>query len=152
MKRAFFLSSAGLCLALACFAGPDTGFAPYDSGPVAGDGPAKKISINVTGVKTLRLLAAVENGHANCNIWAEPKLIAKDGTVTPLTSLKPNAVAVGWGQLLVNTNWQGHPLRIGSQTFTNGLRHSSARTKTGPTAVSASKSVAMYRPRLRTWR
>ena len=35
-----------------------------------------------------RLVAVMEKGPANCNIWAEPKLIAKDGSVAKLTDLK----------------------------------------------------------------
>ena len=96
-------------------------FEPFDSGPVRGDGPAQKISVNIAGVKTLCLLSAVEKGAANCNIWGEPRLIAKDGTVTPLTSLNPLAAHVGWGSLLLNTNWLGHPLCVGDKTFSNGF-------------------------------
>ncbi|MBM3860812.1 MAG: hypothetical protein FJ395_14330 [Verrucomicrobia bacterium] len=116
MKTILFFG--GLCAALMSAA---DGFQPFDSGPVRGDGPALKISVNVTGVKVLRLVATCEKSPANCNIWAEPRLIAKDGTVTPLTNLKPISVKVGWGQLLLNTNWQKNPLRIADQTFTNGF-------------------------------
>ncbi|MBM3892636.1 MAG: hypothetical protein FJ388_26255, partial [Verrucomicrobia bacterium] len=73
------------------------------------------------GLKQLRLVAIMEKGPANCNIWGEPKLIAKDGTVTRLTTLKPVSVSVGWGQLLVNTNWMGHPLIVGDRKFEFGF-------------------------------
>ena len=96
-------------------------FQPYDSGPVPGDGPAQKVTVDIAGVRVLRLLASCEKGVANCNIWGEPRLIAKDGTVTALTGLRPFAVSVGWGQLLVNTNWMGHPLRVGDRTFADGF-------------------------------
>jgi hypothetical protein len=96
-------------------------FRPYDSGPVPGDGPAREVCVDVTGVKVLRLLASCEKGTANCNIWGEPVLVARDGTVTPLTSLRPGSVRVGWGHLLVNSNWMGRPLRVGDRTFTNGF-------------------------------
>jgi len=96
-------------------------FEPYDSGPVRGDGPARKVSVNVAGVRVLRLLTSCEQGTANCNIWGEPRLVAQDGTVTPLTALTPISVRVGWGRLLLNTNWLGHPLCIGEQTFRDGF-------------------------------
>lgn len=96
-------------------------FQPYDSGPVPGDGPAQKVTVDIAGVRVLRLLASCEKGVANCNIWGEPRLIANDGTVTALTGLRPFAVSVGWGRLLVNTNWMGHPLRVGDRTFADGF-------------------------------
>ena len=99
----------------------DSLFKPFDSGPIDGRGPAKQVVVDVTGLEELRLVARCEKSPANCNIWGEPKLIAKDGTVTKLTSLKPTHVKVGWGQLLVDKNWQDHPLRVGDRTFQFGL-------------------------------
>ncbi len=96
-------------------------FRPYDSGTIAGDGPARHISLNVTGVKTLRLIAICEQGTANCNIWGEPRLIAKDGTETRLTVIKPVSVKQGWGSMLTDANWQNHPLQVGGQKFQYGI-------------------------------
>lgn len=96
-------------------------FKPFDSGPIDGNGPAKKVAVNIAGLKEIRLLATCVKGSANCNIWGEPKLIAKDGTVTQLTALKPASVKVGWGQLLLDKNWQNHPLRVGDQKFDFGF-------------------------------
>ena len=99
----------------------DSLFKPFDSGPIDGQGPAKQVVVDVTGLKELRLVTKCEKSPANCNIWGEPKLIAKDGTVTRLTTLKPTSVKVGWGQLLLDKNWQDHPLRVGDRTFEFGL-------------------------------
>jgi len=96
-------------------------FKPYDSGTIRGDGPAQHVSLSVAGVKVLRLEAICEQGTANCNIWGEPKLIAKDGSETRLTALKPAAVSVGWGQYLVDKNWESHPLQIGDRKFQYGI-------------------------------
>lgn len=96
-------------------------FQPYDSGPLDGRGPAQRVVVNVAGLQELRLLAFCEQHPANCNIWGEPKLFAKDGTVTRLTDLKPNRVSVGWGQLLVNKNWNDHPLVVGDRQFEFGF-------------------------------
>ncbi|MCY3019935.1 MAG: NPCBM/NEW2 domain-containing protein [Planctomycetota bacterium] len=102
--------------------GPASGvFKPYDSGLLRGDGPAQHVALNVSGVKVLCLMAFCEQGTANCNIWGEPKLIAKDGTETKLTSLKPASVRVGWGEYLVDKNWQSHQLQIGDRKFLYGI-------------------------------
>ncbi len=99
----------------------DSLFKPYDSGPLEGQGPAAHVVLDITGLQELRLTTKCEQSPANCNIWGEPILIAKDGSVTRLTALQPTSVNVGWGQLLVDKNWQDHPLRIGDQTFEFGL-------------------------------
>ena len=96
-------------------------FKPYDSGPLDGQGPAAQIVVDVTGLQELRLVTKCEKHPANCNIWGEPKLIAKDGSVTRLTTLKPTSIQVGWGQLCVDKNWQDHPLQVGDRTFEFGL-------------------------------
>ncbi|MGD0089732.1 MAG: NPCBM/NEW2 domain-containing protein, partial [Planctomycetota bacterium] len=96
-------------------------FKPYDSGTIRGDGPAQQVSLSVAGVKLLRLEASCEQGTANCNIWGEPRLIAKDGSETRLTSLKPLSTIVGWGEYLVDKNWQGHQLQIGERKFQYGI-------------------------------
>jgi hypothetical protein len=104
-------------------AGPvvDGVFKPYDSGVIPGDGPAVRVALSVAGVKTLRLLGIIEQGTGNCHIWGEPTLIAKDGTATKLTSLKPASVTVGWGSLLVDKNWQDRPLQVGERKLAFGL-------------------------------
>ena len=102
-------------------AASDSLFKPFDSGPLDGQGPAKQVVVDIAGLQELRLVAICERGPANCNIWGEPKLIAKDGTVTKLTDLKPASVSVGWGQLLVNKNWNDHPLIVGDRQFEFGF-------------------------------
>ena len=99
----------------------ETLFEPFDSGPVDGKGPAKHVVVRVADLKELRLVAICERHPANCNIWGEPKLFAKDGTVTKLTDLKPTSVTVGWGKLLVDKNWQNHPLIVGDRKFEFGF-------------------------------
>ncbi len=96
-------------------------FHPYDSGSLRGDGPAQRVSVDVTGLKVLRLVATREQGQANCNIWGEPELVARDGTRTKLTSLKPLSAVVGWSQPMLDKNWQNHPLRVGDRTFKFGF-------------------------------
>lgn len=96
-------------------------FQPFDTGPLDGTGPARQLAVNIAGLQKLRLVTICEEGVANCNIWGEPKLIASDGSVTRLTDLKPTRVHVGWGQLLVDKNWQDHPLMVGDRQFEFGF-------------------------------
>jgi len=98
-----------------------TAFKPWNSGPVAGDGPGKQVSVSVAGLQTMRLVATLDGGGGNCHIWGDARLIAKDGKETRLSALKPIAVTVGWGQLLRDKNWQNHTLQIGGKKFQHGI-------------------------------
>jgi hypothetical protein len=96
-------------------------FLPFDSGPLDGKGPARAVVVPIAGLREMRLVAVCERHPANCNIWGEPTLFAKDGTVTRLTDLKPTQVRVGWGQMLLDKNWQDHPLVVGDRQFAFGF-------------------------------
>jgi hypothetical protein len=91
------------------------------SGPVRGDGPGEKISASVAGWPWLRLVSTLEEGGGNCHIWGDARLIDKQGNAIWLGSLRPETVSVGWGQLLVDKNWQNNPLRIGDKKFAHGV-------------------------------
>ncbi len=94
---------------------------PFSTAVLPGDGPGQAVSVNVSGWKAMRLVTTIKEGVGNCHIWGEARLIAKDGTETPLSKLTPSVVTVGWGQLLVDKNWQKNPLRIGDKEFKNGI-------------------------------
>ena len=94
---------------------------PFSTESLSGDGPGQQISVNVAGWPFMRLVTILEQGGGNCHIWGDARLIAKDGSVTWLGSLKPTSINVGWGELLVDTNWQKHPLRIGTREFKHGI-------------------------------
>ncbi len=96
-------------------------FQPVDSGLLAGTDAAQKIVVDVTGLHQLRLVTICEKSPGNCNIWGEPRLIAPDGSVTKLTELQPSSIKVGWGQMLVDKNWQDHPLIVGDRQFEFGV-------------------------------
>ncbi|HPD13805.1 MAG TPA: NPCBM/NEW2 domain-containing protein [Planctomycetota bacterium] len=96
-------------------------FTPWDSGSVAGDGPGAQVSVNVAGLRVMRLVATLEHGGGNCHIWGDARLIDKAGKETRLSTLKPLAVTVGWGQLLRDKNWENHPLQIGERKFQHGI-------------------------------
>jgi hypothetical protein len=98
-----------------------SGVEPFVSDSLAGTGPGQQVSMKVAGCQWLHLASVVENGGGNCHIWGDARLIAADGTVTWLGDLKPASLSVGWGELLVDKNWQNHPLRIGQRQFEHGL-------------------------------
>ena len=91
------------------------GFRPFISGAVAGNGPGQAMSVDVRGVKVLRLQTS-HTGGGNIQVWGEARLIAADGSVMRLSSLGPLSARVGWGQLHTDRNWQNNPLRIGDKT------------------------------------
>jgi hypothetical protein len=94
---------------------------PFITDAVSGTGPGQQVTVNVSGRKWLRLMGILEQGGGNCHIWGEARLIAKDGSETRLSSLKPVSISVGWGELLRDKNWQNHPLKIGSKEFKHGI-------------------------------
>jgi len=94
---------------------------PFNSDLIYGDGPGQKVSVDVTGWQRMRLVSTLEQGGGNCHIWGDAVLIDTDGIETRLSSLKPIAVFVGWGQLLADRNWQDEPLKIGSRRFKHGI-------------------------------
>ncbi|MFI5380938.1 MAG: NPCBM/NEW2 domain-containing protein [Tepidisphaerales bacterium] len=100
---------------------PTATFKPFVSELVTADKPMQQVSVNVAGVDKLRLVGICEKDRANCHIWGEAKLIAKDGKEVRLADLKPLVVRVGWGEYLVNENWQQHKLKIGDRTFAHGI-------------------------------
>ncbi|HUT00865.1 MAG TPA: NPCBM/NEW2 domain-containing protein [Phycisphaerae bacterium] len=96
-------------------------FRPYRSGSVRGDAPARKISVDLGSADVMSLAATILEGSGNLQIWGDPTLVAADGTRTPLTSLRPVSVKVGWGQMHVNRNWKNEPLQIGDRKFKQGF-------------------------------
>lgn len=94
---------------------------PFISEPISGEGPGQKISVDVSGVRFMRLVTVIETGGGNCHIWGDARLIAKDGRAVWLGEIRPAAINVGWGRLLVDRNWQDHPLKIGERKFAHGI-------------------------------
>ncbi len=94
---------------------------PFDSGRIAGDGPGVEVSVDVTGWQWLQLATELRGGGGNCHIWGDARLVAEDGSTVWLGELEPDHVSVGWGELLVDKNWQDNPLKIGDRRFERGL-------------------------------
>ena len=74
-------------------------FRPFDSGIVRGDGPGQAISVDVTGVRRLRLLTTCTEGVGNLGIWvASVAPIATDG-MRSISARSDRLIRVGWGSL-----------------------------------------------------
>ena len=83
---------------------------------------AEKLTIDVTGVQKLWLMADGIPDYNWCqSIWGEPELVAKDGTRTLVTKLKPVSVKVGWGKLIVNQNHTKKGLNVQGKVFKHGF-------------------------------
>ncbi|MCL4195112.1 MAG: NPCBM/NEW2 domain-containing protein, partial [Thermoguttaceae bacterium] len=115
------LATRAACLKRLSELPPSAGARPVAIGPIRGDGPGERVSVDVAGWQWLRLTSTVEQGAGNCHIWGEARLIAADGSETRLSSLEPAAVSVGWGELLKDKNWKGQPLQVGQRPFSHGI-------------------------------
>ena len=86
------------------------------------DGP-QHVRLKVAGLRQLVLVCTIggDNYDYDDTIWADPKLVDKDGKETWLVDLKPAEARVGFMELFVNRNYTGKPLKIGAQEFARGF-------------------------------
>src|SRR5690606_30724670 len=96
----------------------------FQSKVITAETPAHAVEINVplNGARQLYLVASDGgNGYA-CDWadWCEPRLVGKQGQLK-LTELKWKSATTGWGQVRVNQNCEGGPLRVGGRTFDFGI-------------------------------
>jgi hypothetical protein len=94
-------------------------FKPFSGGKIKGGDAPEPVSVDVTGLEHLCLVAegAMGGGHT---YWGEPVLFDSAGKVTRLTDLQPQVVALGWSGLRINKG--GGPFySIGKQRMAFGL-------------------------------
>jgi formylglycine-generating enzyme required for sulfatase activity len=98
-------------------------FRPHTTKIVRGGEEAVRVTVDVSGLKEMWLLATSgpDDYHCDRSAWGEPVLIDADGKRTSLTDLKPASVKCGWGRLIKNAGLSGGALRIGKTTFKRGL-------------------------------
>jgi len=85
-------------------------------------GHAVEIDVDITGAKELHLVVTDGgNGYA-CDWadWAEPRLVGPQGE-KKLTELKWTHASADWGQVRVNQNGGGGPLRIAGKSVAYGI-------------------------------
>ena len=86
------------------------------------DGP-HHARVNVSGLRQLVLVCTVgpDDYGFDDTIWADPKLITKEGQEVSLVELTPAEVEVGLLKLFVNENHAGKKLKIGDRRFAQGF-------------------------------
>jgi putative membrane-bound dehydrogenase-like protein len=85
-------------------------------------GKAVDIDVDLSGAKELYLVVT-DGGDgfgADWADWAEPRIVT-DGGEKKLTDLKWKSAQAGWGQIGVNKNVQGQPLKIDGKPVEYGL-------------------------------
>lgn len=87
-----------------------------------GEDPVR-ISLDVSGLEELWLQADAGPDDYNYDqaVWGEPTLTRPDGSIVPLTSIKPHSVSVGWGNLVLDRDHIGEPLKVSGRTFAYGF-------------------------------
>ncbi|HPD16392.1 MAG TPA: SUMF1/EgtB/PvdO family nonheme iron enzyme [Planctomycetota bacterium] len=101
----------------------EAAFKPYVTGIVRGGQPAQQISLDVSTLDQLWLVADVGDDNYDWDqaIWAEPRLVTRDGAEVRLPTLQPVSVKVGWGQLILNNSHTGGGLRIANKKYEYGF-------------------------------
>ncbi len=94
-------------------------FRPYQSPQVKGGDAPVAVSVDLTGLDHLCLVAegSMGGGHT---YWGEPVLIDAAGKATRLTDVTPQVVVLGWSELRVNKG-NGPFYSIGGQRMAFGL-------------------------------
>lgn len=115
--RASFQQGVARCAEEAASVPPS--FRPYQSARLRGGDAPAAVSVDVSGLSQLCLVAegSMGGGHT---YWGEPTLFDAAGRATRLTELKPQVVVVGWSELRVNRG-DGPFYSIGKQRQAFGL-------------------------------
>jgi hypothetical protein len=94
----------------------------YTSPLVTKLNPIVDLSVDLTGATELHLVIADAGDGKSCDHadWIEPMLLHPDGPIR-LTDLKWKQAETGFGNVNVDRNVSGQPLRVGGQKFDNGL-------------------------------
>ncbi len=82
-----------------------------------------KVEANLDGAKDLWLVVADGGDGFGCDWadWVEPKLVKSDGSAVRLTDLKWKQANAGWGQVRIDHNANGGPMKIAGQSIANGI-------------------------------
>ncbi|MBM4086256.1 MAG: hypothetical protein FJ272_15845, partial [Planctomycetes bacterium] len=99
------------------------GFEPFVSPVLRGGQEPVRVKVKVSGLKRLWLEADIggDTYDSDQAIWGDPVLLDKDGKATPLTTLKPEFVKVGYGNLVADKDHWDKPLQIAKRKFERGL-------------------------------
>ncbi len=98
-------------------------FEPFETAIVRGGQAPVRVSVDVSELNALHLVATDggDGYHRDIAVWAEARLIAKDGKTVRLSGLEPTSVRVGWGRFLKDKTAWDKPITIGKRRFEHGL-------------------------------
>ena len=98
-------------------------FKPFVSGVIRGGKAAQQVAVDVTGLGELWLVTTDGGNGIGCDhsVWADPKLIAKDGSETVLSVMKPMVSKVGWFKLNRDKDCRNQPIKVTGKPFKHGL-------------------------------
>ena len=100
----------------------ETGNARFTSPKVTRTQPTTNIDVDLQNAKELILVVNDGGNGPSCDHadWLEPKLITASGEI-PLTDLKWRSVTTTFGNVNINTNVSGQPLRVAGKSYANGI-------------------------------
>ena len=102
-----------------------TNDAAFVSELVSGKDKSKRLEIDVdiTGAKQLYLVVTDGGDGYSCDwaSWAEPTLVDKSGNETNLTEIKWKSARADWGQVRIDRNCNGGPIKIDSKEYRRGI-------------------------------
>lgn len=101
----------------------DAGNAIFRSRLVTKAEPSVKIDVDISGAKQL-FLVVTDGGNGNrCDHadWADPVLRKENGEELKLTELKWREASTTHGQVNVDRNANGQPIRIGDESYSFGI-------------------------------
>lgn len=86
-------------------------------------GRIAEIEVELTGARTLYLVVTDGGDGIGCDWadWIEPRLIDAAGRETPLTSLEWTHATKGWGEVRVDRNTAGLPLKVNGRPVSFGI-------------------------------
>ncbi len=96
--------------------------AVYTSPVVTRDNPAVQIDVELAGARELYLVITDAGDGKSCDHadWISPRLQTASGEIQ-LTERKWRFAKTGYGSVNLNRGVEGGPLRIGDQTYKNGI-------------------------------
>ncbi|MCA9117057.1 MAG: DUF1553 domain-containing protein, partial [Planctomycetaceae bacterium] len=94
----------------------------YTSPVLTTQRPSVEIDVELNGARELYLVITDAGDGKSCDHadWISPRLVTADGEVK-LTDLKWKRAETGYGSINLNRSVGGGPLKIGEQTYENGI-------------------------------
>ena len=98
-------------------------FEPVTSKLMKVDTPAQKLDVEINSAEDIYLVVSYgpDNYDSDQSAWGAPTLYDSQGNATDMTTLKPESSRTGWGNLIINKDHRGEPVKIGGKTYEKAL-------------------------------